>query len=593
MNGKREALKSLEEMCGHVLPWLANLYDSSTGGFYMSISGRDDHLMKPAMEMTAYGLKLTRVYTDLYDNMPGSLKERFVKYFTDRQRKDTGYFVDDQGAVNSRETARTQAAAVRALNDLGAQPLWPLPGEEREETVLPDFMNSTDDFISFISNLDWQNDAWTSGDQTWQTILYVNMLPKEKRKEYLDLLKKWIEENQDHETGLWGTPNPNYNTISGAFKIGLVCDACGWKLPRAERILESVFACYRDDKPTVACYVRNALSLLLQLAGYSRQMREKAKELMEEYLCSVVGDIRRLHCPDGGFSKNIYQSMIDYGGVTGSHGLWEGDIDSTVMILTGRKAIYDLLDEREPVLTMEGFWEILSGNMGRPDPYYDPQLLNYTQGKPWTFEEYREGREFIGSELRGNIPLGTLRGIVVKDEERNRKVLSLKADGTQDTPVIFKMFMDDTAATYSFASQHAIKMSFDFKADGFDQENNFFAEYGYIPGYVLKFGGKAEQTVSVVGDAHYNTIEDIGRVLKNRWNNLSIIWRRNPSNGKVKTKVFLNGSCISENDYYVGCLKEGSVPPDVTKELRIGVFPKTKGEIRIDNLGMNWEQTEE
>ena len=53
----------------------------------------------------------------------------------------------------------------------------------------------------------------------------------------------------------------------------------------------------------------------------------------------------------------------------GSHGLYEGDIDATLMMLIARKQIYSLFDLKAPLLNTDDFWAWIEGTKPLPDPY--------------------------------------------------------------------------------------------------------------------------------------------------------------------------------------------------------------------------------
>ena len=77
----KNALNKVETSFDKVVPWLANLYDSKTGGFHMAMSGKNDPDMDPALEMTAWGIIILKDYTDAMDNISEQIREKFIGFY--------------------------------------------------------------------------------------------------------------------------------------------------------------------------------------------------------------------------------------------------------------------------------------------------------------------------------------------------------------------------------------------------------------------------------------------------------------------------------------------------------------------------------
>ncbi len=369
----QNALNSVEKYFVGVIPWLANMYDPSTGGFYMTMSGKCDPEMEPALEMSAWGLAYITAYTDIFPDMPASIKEKLIKFFVDRQDPKTGMFIDKQGPANARETARNQDAALGIFGTFGVAKPYPHPREVhsadsvKEAALMPDYMESPKTYVEWIAHHNWDSNSWTAGDQTQSSQKYVAMLPEEKQKEYIDAAVEWLNARQ-MESGLW-SPNFDFNAASGAFKVGLVYKAWGMKLPNHDKIIDSIFHCYKVSKTDNPFYIRNPISVLLQMSYYGTETKEKIQRLLVENIDAVIVNFGEFLCPDGAFSANKRKSMVSFGGVVGSHGLFEGDIDATLMILIARKTLYMLFDVPAPSLDAHDFWNWIEGRKPMPDPY--------------------------------------------------------------------------------------------------------------------------------------------------------------------------------------------------------------------------------
>lgn len=354
------ALGRIEGYYGGVLPWLVRLYDPKTHGFYMTVSGMLDPDMEPAIEMTAWAMSMLANYTDLYTSMPEVIREESIAFFLDRQDPVSGFYIDKQGIANQREQARNQAAALGAIKRFGVSSRYPHPRDRGDSDVksnalIPEYMASVESYIEWVESLPWQTNSWGAGDKTQSSLQYVKTLRVKDYEEYRQALIDWLCARQ-LDSGLW-SPTLNFNSVSGAFKVGLVFSSLGGKLPNPERIIASAFECYSVDKTSSPFFVRNPLSVLRQISSYSEEYLGIIRERLIENIDAVTASFGEFLCPDGAFSAAKGRSMISFGGVTGSHGLFEGDIDATMMMLVARAELYRLLGEPMPILTHPEFWQ--------------------------------------------------------------------------------------------------------------------------------------------------------------------------------------------------------------------------------------------
>ena len=370
----QEALAGVEKYFTGVIPWLANMYDPKSHGFYMAMSGKLDPEMDTAIEMTCWGLSFLAGYTDACSRMPEWFRADLEKYFNDRQDPETGMFIDFQGPVNPRETARNQDSALGGLGIVRAQPKYPHPRNaaskksEADAPIMPDFMQSVDKYIEWVSNHNWEGNSWGSGDQTQASQQYIKMLSPEMQEKYKSALFAWFEEHQ-RENGLW-SDCINFNSCSGAFKVGLIYGMWGKKLPNYDKIIDTIFECYRTTKTDNPFYVRNPISVLCQMQSYGEETKKKIQDCVVENIDAMLSSFGDFLCPDGAFSsRKWYVGATYFGGVKGSHGLYEGDIDATLMILIARKQIYALFDIKAPYLNTDDFWDWIEGKKPMPDPY--------------------------------------------------------------------------------------------------------------------------------------------------------------------------------------------------------------------------------
>ena len=362
------ALEKVDAYYERCVLWLAHMYDPATGGFHMAMSGALDPAMEPAIEMTAWGVAMLKTYTDALERMPAKFRDGIVDFINDRQDPATGLFIDRQGPANARETARNQAAAFSALRVLDARPRYPHPRDTAKEAartpVMPPYMESVDTYIDWVAGMNWDHASWSAGDQTQSSLQYVQMLDAERQTLYKDALFAWLDARQQ-PSGLW-SPDYDFNAASGAFKVGLVYAACGRRLPRHRSIIEAIFHCYEVSGTTSPFFVRNPLSVFQQIAAYDAESRSAIQAGVISHIDAVTASFGEFLCPDGAFSAAKERSMVSFGGVTGSHGLFEGDIDATLMMLIARKMLYNIFDAEAPLLPSEDFWAWIYGEKPMP-----------------------------------------------------------------------------------------------------------------------------------------------------------------------------------------------------------------------------------
>ena len=373
---KRDALlRAVDEHYGGVMRWLANMYDPATGGFHMAMSGKLDPEMEPALEMTAWAIKFFG-YAGMTDSIPKSVKDKLIQFFYDRQDPATGLFIDKQGPVNDRETARNQMSALAACKTLGIPTKYPHPGTAKDAKasadaqVMPKFMASTEAYIEWMETLPWQSGSWHAGDRVESSLQFVRMLPDGERERYAEAILGWLDAHQ-HGNGAW-SDEMNFVTVSGIYKVERVYAFFGRRLPRYEAALETILACYRQSELKNPYFIRNPLSVFLSLCSYGEDVKRRVQEGILANIPPIEASFGKFLCPDGAFcASQIGEglSMKVFGGVLGSHGLHEGDIDATLMMLIARTALYKIFDLEPKPLYEPDLWRWITGELPTPSAY--------------------------------------------------------------------------------------------------------------------------------------------------------------------------------------------------------------------------------
>jgi len=359
-----DKIAELEELYAGVMPWYSGMYDPESGGIYATRSGKEDPELHPGLEMTGSALIKIKGYSGVWDRMPADVHERFVQFFMSRYDVSTGYFEEpymkqlEQESYN-RYRARIQMFSRNALKTLDAPAVPELKDEsgEKKQPVLPHQFASVEKYVEWMEGLAWTTNSWQAGDRVQASQVYLRMLPAEQQGAYIDAMFRYLESIQDPVTGYWGV-GENYNTMSGTFKVDLIYGTHGRSLPHTDKILESVFRTLRDGDAVTACYVRNAQDLLRTMAT-KHGCADVIRERLPLYLDSIIAAGKQLLADDGGFTSSRGKALSVYGGVQAGHGLKEGDVDATSMMLTARAALYPLLGMSAPSLshTAKDFWE--------------------------------------------------------------------------------------------------------------------------------------------------------------------------------------------------------------------------------------------
>lgn len=605
---QQTAVLKFEEELERIYPWLANLYDGETGGFYMAKSGADDPDMAPALEMTFFALNIAKSYGDSWGDLPESVKRKFIRFITDRQDAETGLFIDTQGWANDREVSRNQSAVLSWVNYWNISLPYSHPSLAKKNTptllasaessnnILPDYLETPETYREWIASWDWDNNSWTAGDQIGCSLVYLKYLDS-GYEEYRKVLLDWLSERQFEDTGLWA-PKINYNSISGAFKMGLVYESLGEKIPHADQIVESTFTCLKTQTPDVVHYARNPISLLNQIASYGEEYETKIRKYVLENLELILSQTEIFSSPDGGYSMYRGKSMESFGGVTGSHQLNEGDVDSTVMILSMRNDLYNILGITTTKIPMgEDFWNWIAGTEKLPSPYTDKRYDKTdaeSLAQKIDFENFSAGTILNGTELGGGNSGKGMTAKIVKDAEKNGNVLAIDYHASQSQGPSFwlRLGNDITAVRYLGGEERsAAVIEYDIKASG-TATNNFYVSYGKNA-YMLSFGGSGAQKISCrvnPNQIYYGGV--FATIEQNKWYRLRLVCTRNKPASEFRCRIYCKSAdapdtsyqLVSDNPYFYDCLSSGASPAEPYGKFGIVWYRAGNGTLYLDNL---------
>lgn len=596
---EKAALEKLETCFDGVFPWLTNLYDYDEHGFYMTMSGKDDPTQHTGLEMTAWGINFIKNYSDMWTEMPESMRQKWIDYFNDRQDPKTGFYIDKQGPVNDRETARNQSAAYGAVtSSLKGKTRYVHPNDKKgtvsstDTTVLPDYLATPESFVKWIESWNWTSNTWTAGDQISSCVQsYLPLLPKEKYDIYKQTLVDWLATHQK-SNGLW-SDKIDFNSISGLFKMGIIYNNLGMKIPNADTALDSIAKCFEVDSPTAAHYVRNPISVMLQIANYGPEYFEKVRKITADNIDIMLTYIQRFLCPDGGFSMFYQKSQSNFGGIYGSHQLWEGDIDSAMMIMVARNEMYKIFGITAPKLHMDGFWDILEGKAAPPNPYdekYKDILYNTgTENAEEDFQSYELTQERM-NEFGGNTVNSNLTAKIVMDKDRkDNKVLSLYYDGTQSGGPTMKIPLGSGGLAqikYMPEITETKVVEFEVKLSGCSGSPNIVhIDLGSSNAYALNLQGSGG-TVNLgsrVDDTNVAYGGNFTSIGANEWYKVKIEYKQGKSADDTDIKVYVDEELVYKGSNYSGVVN-GGTPRPLGNELSVVYYRAGKGTLYLDNI---------
>ncbi len=274
--------------------FLADLYDPASGGFYESPFKEGARI-----ESTAPGITMLSKGNILND-LPNEVRESFITFFQWHQDQSTGFFEDLQEQRGHDERrGRALSYSVNALKDLGASPMYPLPGNKFDYSRMA-YLQSIPAFEAWLDSLPWRH-SWSGGSILSAQSTLIRQLPEPLQGNIIDFLFAYLPRHQHPSTGLWGGEIP-YVQVSGTFKVSMVYKAFERAMPRADHIYKSLLACIRTEVCQDATWVRNPLHLLQvnqpQLETFSDAERQEIIRL-------AMHNMSQFLRPDGGFARNL------------------------------------------------------------------------------------------------------------------------------------------------------------------------------------------------------------------------------------------------------------------------------------------------
>ena len=345
----------------------AELYEPTVGGFYYSLSAKNNEGFYPDIESTAQMLvTLTSLglfkYSDIHtERFPDRFRDEITRFFLTRQDKETGFFFDTQfgKAVNESKKGRNTGQSLGRLSELGVKPLYPTPAErtlkkDGTESVLADHYKSLRAYRAWLDSLDWQSD---DGHKQYYG---ANMISASRESiaaaGYLDYTREYLTEVQNKETGLWGK-HLDSMAINAAMKVSGIFDD-KYKYPNVDKMIASILKVVEAEEPYSVATLWNPLVLVRNILRNYGEMPDGLKDSIDRVKLPLirisVDRLSRFKKPDGGCSYYPDRSSPTSQGVTVGLGLSESDANATMIGTASiRDTVYTItrLGDHKPLLS--------------------------------------------------------------------------------------------------------------------------------------------------------------------------------------------------------------------------------------------------
>ena len=369
-------LKRADELCGKsVLTWLASLYDTKSGGFYYSLSARDNEGFLPDLESTyqaIYLLQLGGMYKTgpvPEEIMPKEIQEGLANFAYLLQDDSDGYFYHPQWGkrIGASRQGRDLMWAKGLIGKFGGGKYKYLLPEERikkrmeapeegakDAPAIDERFSSKENFIRYLDSLDFENGGWGSGNELNAQGAQIQAAG------FLDIAREYVEAKQNKETGLWGK-GLNYMATNAAMKISSRFSK-EHPYPNLDKMVDSVIYIIKNEGiPIYITDVWNPLVTINQaksthggLAGMSDALREKLFDSLPEIIRISVDNALLFKKSDGAFGYNRLTGQQTSQGMTVSTGANESDVNATLAACTSmRSSLWGLVELSPPPIYAE------------------------------------------------------------------------------------------------------------------------------------------------------------------------------------------------------------------------------------------------
>jgi len=599
----KNAFVELKKLCGRdVLDFMASLYDKESGGFYYSVSARDNEGFLPDVESTMEVidfLKTTGCYTPamgrFQDLFPAEISQKFITFAQEMQDADDGYFYHKQwgkGITDSRR-GRDLGWATSLISTFGGKCLYPTANERiaatmknsgknvqsgSQSSAVPEYLTSEESLLNWLEALPWNTNAYSAANSINAAVSRI------KAAGYIDFVVEYLTSIQNSETGLWGE-GLTYNAVNACMKIGTAYVASSYEFPNAQNALESIIKVVLESEtpgavidvynPWCALYsMRTTLSKNGELPPWfdetlrsnAAKMILKSRDLLAKFKKS-----------DGGFSYTPNKSSSTSQGAPVSLGLAEGDVNATIIAVQG---------------IMEYAYNALGVKMDAP--YGEDDMLYFVdkisgaapvvkkEVKTEVFYDFTNG-------IYGRVP--TIDSFTA-DVVNGRVTYSRDPYMSKNTVVCFDTKKGNNESVVFNVSANdsigSVELEFDILLSDFGKGYSMEMNMGPIGGYDMIFYSADGKTFSI-GDRCYFTgpsdrTELFGKFEFETWYNVKIVYTFGNAD-TMKTTVYIDDELFREtNKFYASNESGGGEPAKMLSLIVFTSFMNAEGRMYLDNF---------
>ncbi len=302
-----------------IYKWLAGLWDSKAGGFYYSISARDNDGFYPDIESTAQAfnsLESLGIVTE-ETPVPDSMKKKAVAFMQAKQDKNDGYFYHSQWGkdITTSRRARDLGNAVSVIRRFGGEPLYPTAIERieaaaaygstnAENSTVPEHLRSREAFVEYLESLDINGHSYQIGHRIGQQASEIIAAG------LTDVCTDFLNSKQK-QNGFW-EDTLTHSSSNGTMKISCTYVALARPFPNIMRSFDSAIEVLLSDLPYdgITCIFNPPYTLLnfleiMEKTGDTENL-EKAKARILECGADILRVTKErlmdFKKPDGSFS---------------------------------------------------------------------------------------------------------------------------------------------------------------------------------------------------------------------------------------------------------------------------------------------------
>jgi len=636
------ALKKYYEVYdSNVLLWLADLYDSDTGGFYYSNSGRNTIGYGPDIESTRQALSILensgimagRSFDDALPDWMGDQIGKWVKGL----QKENGFFYHPQWTVEEHKSARLSrdlGQALALLEWFGYRPTYDTVVGSKGDGLLADgtpvgvkstgylrasvasrisqivpanssqypaHLQTTDAFRKYLEEeIPINEDPYRMSNQlATQAGVIIS-----RGREYRDILVEFLDSKQNPRTGFWTLDNITYadgdwEGINCFLKLSDVYNQCGAPIRNSMKVAESCFEVLMTaDLHTFGsvCYVynpwyaiENVRDNIMKYSGGDmteyNALRQKILERAPEAIARTMECIQLFMKDDGSASfGQTATASTSVGMRVAVHGTNEGDVNATLINLFGSLNHLMGVLGYEPIKPFgKAEYMMFIQRVEGLGTIIKDEIVNVD---PIDFEEATLGDQYADFSYAWNSSGSTY---IAERPDGEGKALRIDSKPNGNDNVMFPSVTPSLISNkFYFEADMCVT-----KAGGTFAQITFHPYIYMVSLHLDDYDGDGEKDdIRLTEDSTTswstsitNTIGTIAEL--GEWFNLKMEYYVG-THDEVRCLVYVNGELVLiSNNYFGRSLVREGTPPTYCESARISILSTAAVDMYVDNVVMN------